>query len=47
MRQAPDLIRLARPDVGEEELGFEARVELDEGLEQTIAWYRTRKPALA
>jgi len=23
-------------------LGFEARVELDEGLERTVAWYRTR-----
>jgi nucleoside-diphosphate-sugar epimerase len=23
-------------------LGFEARVDLDEGLERTIAWYRER-----
>jgi nucleoside-diphosphate-sugar epimerase len=23
-------------------LGFEAKVELDEGLERTIEWYRTR-----
>jgi UDP-glucose 4-epimerase len=28
-------------------LGFEARVELDEGLARTIAWYRSRKPAPA
>src|SRR5689334_10514463 len=28
-------------------LGFEAKVDLDEGLERTIAWYRARKPALA
>src|SRR5579862_2300265 len=28
-------------------LGFEAEIDLDEGLERTIAWYRTRKPALA
>jgi UDP-glucose 4-epimerase len=27
-------------------LGFEAKVELDEGLERTIAWYRQRKPAV-
>ena len=42
-------VELRIPNVGKarEELGFEARVELDEGLEQTIAWYRSRKPALA
>jgi UDP-glucose 4-epimerase len=42
-------VELRIPNVGKarEELGFEARVELDEGLAQTIAWYRTRKPALA
>jgi UDP-glucose 4-epimerase len=28
-------------------LGFEAKVELDEGLERTIAWYRARKPVVA
>jgi len=28
-------------------LGFEAEVDLDEGLERTIAWYRTRRPALS
>jgi UDP-glucose 4-epimerase len=27
-------------------LGFEAGVELDDGLARTIAWYRERKPAL-
>jgi UDP-glucose 4-epimerase len=26
-------------------LGFEAEVDLDEGLERTIAWYRSRQPA--
>src|SRR5438132_48661 len=31
---------------GPGQIGFEARVELDDGLERTIAWYRTRKPAL-
>ncbi len=42
-------VELRIPNVGKarEQLGFEARVELDEGLEQTIAWYRARKPALA
>jgi nucleoside-diphosphate-sugar epimerase len=28
-------------------LGWEPRVELDEGLEKTIAWYRQRQPAVA
>jgi UDP-glucose 4-epimerase len=28
-----------------EMLGFEAEVDLDEGLERTIAWYRSRQPA--
>ena len=26
-------------------LGFEARVDLDEGLERTIAWYRAKTPS--
>jgi nucleoside-diphosphate-sugar epimerase len=26
-------------------LGFEAKVELDEGLERTIAWYRAKTPS--
>src|SRR5947207_14971635 len=40
-------VELRIPNVGKarEQLGFEARVELDEGLAQTIAWYRTRTPA--
>src|SRR5438445_2340192 len=40
-------VELRIPNVGKarESLGFEAQVELDEGLERTIAWYRTRKPA--
>ena len=29
-----------------EVLGFEAKVDLDEGLARTIAWYRERSPAL-
>ena len=28
-------------------LGWEARVELDDGLERTIAWYRSRLGAPA
>ena len=42
-------VELRIPNVGKarEQLGFEARVELDEGLAQTIGWYRARKPALA
>ena len=28
-------------------LGFEAEVDLDEGLERTIAWYRSRQLASA
>ncbi len=41
-------VELRSPNVGKarELLGFEAQVELDDGLERTIAWYRTRKPAL-
>ncbi len=41
-------VELRIPNVGKarELLGFEARVELDEGLERTIAWYRARKPVL-
>jgi UDP-glucose 4-epimerase len=40
-------VELRIPNVGKarEALGFEAQVELDEGLERTIAWYRARKPA--
>ena len=41
-------VELRSPNVGKarELLGFEAQVELDDGLERTIAWYRARKPAL-
>ncbi len=40
-------VELRIPNVGKarEQLGFEAQVELDEGLERTIAWYKARKPA--
>jgi nucleoside-diphosphate-sugar epimerase len=27
-------------------LGFEAKVDLDEGLARTIAWYREQTPVL-
>jgi UDP-glucose 4-epimerase len=40
-------LRIPNVDKARELLGFEARVELDEGLARTIAWYRSRKPALA
>jgi UDP-glucose 4-epimerase len=40
-------IRIPNVEKARELLGFEARVELDEGLERTIAWYRSRRPALA
>ena len=37
-------VELRIPNVGKarELLGFEARVDLDEGLARTIAWYRER-----
>ena len=40
-------VELRIPNVGKarEQLGFEAQIELDEGLERTIAWYKARKPA--
>jgi UDP-glucose 4-epimerase len=40
-------IRIPNVDKARRLLGFEAKVDLDEGLERTIAWYRARKPALA
>jgi UDP-glucose 4-epimerase len=40
-------IRIPNVEKAREVLGFEAQVELDEGLERTIAWYRARKPAHA
>ena len=39
-------LRIPNVDKARELLGFEAKVELDDGLERTIAWYRSRKPAL-
>jgi UDP-glucose 4-epimerase len=39
-------LRIPNVDKARELLGFEAKVELDEGLEKTIAWYRSRKPVL-
>jgi UDP-glucose 4-epimerase len=35
-------LRVPNADKARELLGFEAKVELDEGLERTIAWYRER-----
>jgi UDP-glucose 4-epimerase len=40
-------LRIPNVDKARELLGFEARVELDEGLERTIAWYRQRLGAFA
>jgi UDP-glucose 4-epimerase len=40
-------IRIPNVDKARELLGFEAQVDLDDGLARTIAWYRARKPALA
>jgi UDP-glucose 4-epimerase len=40
-------LRIPNVDKARDLLGFEAQVELDDGLERTIAWYRARKPALA
>jgi UDP-glucose 4-epimerase len=39
-------LRIPNVEKAREEIGFEATVELDDGLERTIAWYRARKPAL-
>ena len=40
-------LRIPNVDKARELLGFEAKVELDEGLTRTIAWYRSRAQALA
>jgi UDP-glucose 4-epimerase len=40
-------IRMPNVEKARELLGFEAKVDLDEGLERTIAWYRTRALASA
>ena len=38
-------IRIPNVNKARELLGFEAKVDLDEGLARTIAWYRERQPA--
>jgi UDP-glucose 4-epimerase len=46
--RSPDVeIRIPNVDKARQVLGFEAQVDLDEGLARTIAWYKERKPALA
>lgn len=40
-------MRIPNVDKARNLLGFEAAVDLDDGLARTIAWYRERKPALA
>ena len=40
-------IRIPNVAKAREVLGFEAKVDLDEGLSRTIAWYRAKKPAPA
>jgi len=40
-------MRIPNVDKARNLLGFEAEVELEEGLARTIAWYRARKPAVA
>ena len=37
-------LRIPNVDKARTLLGFEAKVELDEGLEKTIAWYRAKSP---
>jgi UDP-glucose 4-epimerase len=39
-------LRIPNVEKAREVLGFEAKVDLDEGLARTIAWYRERTPAL-
>ncbi|HEY8315261.1 MAG TPA: NAD-dependent epimerase/dehydratase family protein [Gaiellaceae bacterium] len=39
-------LRIPNVEKAREAIGFDATVELDDGLERTIAWYRSRKPAL-
>jgi len=38
-------VRIPNVSKARELLGFEAKVDLDEGLTRTIAWYRERQPA--
>ena len=35
-------LRIPNVEKAREVLGFDAKVDLDEGLARTIAWYRTR-----
>ena len=37
-------LRIPNVDKAREVLGFEPRIELDDGLAKTIAWYRSRRP---
>ena len=39
-------LRIPNVEKAREDIGFDAKVELDDGLERTIAWYRSRRPAL-
>jgi nucleoside-diphosphate-sugar epimerase len=38
-------LRIPNVEKAKEVLGFEAKVDLDEGLARTIAWYRAKTPA--
>jgi UDP-glucose 4-epimerase len=38
-------LRIPNVEKARELLGFEAKVDLDEGISRTIAWYRSRQPA--
>ena len=40
-------LRIPNVEKAREVLGFEAKVDLDEGLEKTIAWYRSRQTLTA
>jgi UDP-glucose 4-epimerase len=40
-------LRIPNVEKAREDIGFDAKVELDDGLERTIAWYRSRTPALS
>src|SRR5919206_642529 len=40
-------LRIPNVEKAREVLGFDAQVDLDEGLARTIAWYRERTPAIA
>jgi UDP-glucose 4-epimerase len=40
-------LRIPNVDKARDLLGFEAKVDLDEGIARTVAWYRARQPANA